>query len=123
MPSVKSLAEVPVAKINYLEPAIDVSQFMRRDRKLYFMSFEALHPISSYLHFKIEKSEVAMEEIQPQQQQVLMANSFMPNRSQGKADIVLRFREENHVDLRTERIYFGLSRVPLSIDSGQLSVK
>lgn len=30
------------------------------------MSLEALHPISSYLHFKIEKSGFAMEEAQQQ---------------------------------------------------------
>lgn len=51
------------AQINALT-TIDTSNFLRSDRKAYFISMEGYHPISSYLLFKIDKLSYGLEHAQ-----------------------------------------------------------
>ena len=48
------------AQINALT-TIDTSNFLRSDRKAYFISMEGYHPLSSYLLFKIDKLSYGLE--------------------------------------------------------------
>lgn len=60
--SIKPLNEISSAKISPQEQSIDISQLIPNNRKFNFITVEAYHPISSYLHFKAEKSATGFEE-------------------------------------------------------------
>jgi len=61
---VVSLTGVPKATVNSqlsALPALDSTNFLRSDRRAYFVNIEGYHPISSHLLFKIEKICYALE--------------------------------------------------------------
>ena len=57
-PKIIPLTDVFIAKLNLQLTnlvGIDTTNYMRCDRRPYIVTFEAYHPISSYLLFKIER--------------------------------------------------------------------
>lgn len=57
-PKILSIVDIPEAKINpnlSQLSTVDPSQYLRSDRKAYFVTIEGYHIISTYLLFKIEK--------------------------------------------------------------------
>ena len=57
-PKILPLTDIFIAKLNF-QPinltGIDVTNYMRCDRRPYIVTFEGYHPISSYLLFKIDR--------------------------------------------------------------------
>jgi len=63
---VLSLAGVTKASINSqltMLPIFDSTNFLRSDRRAYFLNIEGFHPLNSQTLFKIEKISYALEHI------------------------------------------------------------